>query len=139
MHRLKARRPHLQIVINGGLSALHACLAETEQVDGVMLGRAAYHDPYLLHRLDRALFEPQRDLLSRGELLRHLQPYAESQLASGVALKHLTRHLLGLFAGQPGGRQYRQILSEQAPRVGSDWSVVENALNAVEVLQGKAA
>ena len=139
VHRLKARRPHLQIVINGGLSSLLTCLAETEQVDGVMLGRAAYHDPFLLHQLYRALFEPQRDLLSRHELLRHLQPYAESQLASGVALKHLTRHLLGLFAGQQGGRQYRQILSEQAPRVGSDWSVVENALNAVEVLQGKAA
>ncbi|MEZ5455432.1 MAG: tRNA dihydrouridine(20/20a) synthase DusA [Lysobacteraceae bacterium] len=139
VHRLKARRPHLQIVINGGLSSLPACLAEMGQVDGVMLGRAAYHDPYLLHQLDRALFEPRRESLSRGDLLRGLQPYVETQLARGVALKHITRHVLGLFAGLPGGRVYRQILSEQAPRAGSGWSVVEQALQAVESQQGRAA
>lgn len=139
VHRLKARRPHLQIVINGGLSALPACLAEMERVDGVMLGRAAYHDPYLLHQLDRALFEPQRESLSRGDLLRGLRPYVEAQLARGVALKHITRHVLGLFAGHPGGRVYRRILSEQAPRAGSGWSVVEQALQAVESQHGRAA
>ena len=139
VHRLKARRPHLQIVINGGLSALPACLAEMDRVDGVMLGRAAYHDPYLLHQLDRALFEPQRESLSRGDLLRGLRPYVEAQLARGVALNHIPRHVLGLFAGLPGGRVYRQILSEQAPRAGSGWSVVEQALQAVESQHGRAA
>lgn len=139
VHRLKTSRPALRIVINGGLSSLEACLVQSRLVDGVMLGRAAYHDPYLLHRLDRALFEPQRELLPRVALLQSLQPYVESQLAHGVALKHLTRHVLGLFAGQPGGRIFRQILSEQAPRPGADWQVLETALRAVERNQGCTA
>ena len=139
VHRLKTSRPALRIVINGGLSSLEACLVQSRLVDGVMLGRAAYHDPYLLHRLDRALFEPQRELLPRVALLQSLRPYVESQLAHGVALKHLTRHVLGLFAGQPGGRIFRQILSEQASRPGADWQVLETALRAVERNQGCTA
>ena len=95
-----------------------------------MLGRAAYHTPYLLHRLDVAWFGGE--LRSRAELLRALQPYVEAQLASGVFLKHITRHLLGLFAGERGGRAFRQVLSEGAHRPGADWSLVERALAVTE-------
>jgi tRNA-dihydrouridine synthase A len=95
-----------------------------------MLGRAAYHDPYLLHRLDVAWFGGQ--LRSRGELLRAYRPYVEGQLAAGVYLKHITRHLLGLFAGERGGRAFRQVLSEGAHRPGADWSLLERALVLTE-------
>ncbi|MGN6513810.1 MAG: hypothetical protein ACTHKZ_09620, partial [Lysobacteraceae bacterium] len=71
-------------------------------------------------------------LQSRGELLRALRPYVEAQLARGVALKHITRHLLGLFAGERGGRAFRQVLSEGAHRPGADWALVEHALSSTE-------
>ncbi|HVJ38216.1 MAG TPA: tRNA dihydrouridine(20/20a) synthase DusA [Stenotrophomonas sp.] len=129
-YRLKRERPEVPVVINGGIAEVEAALAHLSQVDGVMLGRAAYHDPYVLHRLEAALTgaEPR----SRAELLRALRPYVEAQQARGLALKHITRHVLGLFLGQPGGRAFRQILSEGAHRPGADWSLVEQALAATE-------
>jgi tRNA-dihydrouridine synthase A len=130
-YRLKQERPDVPVVINGGISEVDAALAHLARVDGVMLGRAAYHDPYVLHRLEATLTgtEPQ----PRAELLRALRPYVEAQQAQGLALKHITRHVLGLFLGQPGGRAFRQILSEGAHRPGADWSLVEQALAATEL------
>ncbi|WP_279362203.1 tRNA dihydrouridine(20/20a) synthase DusA [Xanthomonas sacchari] len=125
-HRLKRERPHLQVVLNGGLAAVETAQAQLQAVDGVMLGRAAYHDPYVLHRLDAALTGAA--LRPRAELLRALRPYVEARLAEGLALKHITRHLLGLFHGQPGGRAFRQVLSEGAHRPGADWALLERAL-----------
>src|SRR5690606_30576561 len=110
--RLKVERPELQIVLNGGLLALEPCLGCTARLDGVMLGRAAYHDPWLLRQLDRALFEPGEPEGERRDALLAMQPYVEARLAEGTALKHIVRHLLGLFANQPGGRRFRQVLSE---------------------------
>lgn len=127
-YRLKQERPDLQVVVNGGIADHDEALAHVSQVDGAMLGRAAYHDPYLLHRLDATLFGTP--LRTRSELLRALRPYVEAQLARGVALKHVTRHLLGLFHGQPGGRAFRQVLSEGAHKPGADWRLVEAALAA---------
>ncbi|PZP61597.1 MAG: tRNA dihydrouridine(20/20a) synthase DusA [Pseudoxanthomonas spadix] len=127
-YRLKRERPQLTISLNGGIADLDAIATHLSQVDAVMLGRAAYHDPYLLHRADAQL--AGRQARPREELLRALRPYVEAALARGVALKHITRHVLGLYAGQPGGRQFRQILSEGAHRPGADWSLVERALAA---------
>lgn len=130
-HRLKRERPHLQVAINGGIADEATAAAQLAHVDGVMLGRAAYHDPYLLHRLDVAWFGgPMRP---RGELLRAFRPYVEAQLGRGVPLKHITRHVLGLFAGQRGGRAFRQMLSEHAHRPGAGWALVERALALTEV------
>ena len=130
-HRLKRERPHLQVAINGGIADEATAGAQLAHVDGVMLGRAAYHDPYLLHRLDVAWFGgPMRP---RGELLRAFRPYVEAQLGRGVPLKHITRHVLGLFAGQRGGRAFRQMLSEHAHRPGAGWALVERALALTEV------
>ena len=127
-HRLKQARPSLQIAINGGIADLDTATAQLEHVDGVMLGRAAYHDPHLLHRIDAAWSgTPQR---GRGELLRAWRPYVESQLARDVYLKHMAKHILGLFHGERGGRAFRQILSEGAYRAGADWSLIERALAA---------
>src|SRR5690606_18209360 len=111
-YRLKRERPDLQVLVNGGIATAEEATAHLQHVEGAMLGRAAYHTPYLLHRLDVAWFGGE--LRSRAELLRALQPYVEAQLASGVFLKHITRHLLGLFAGERGGRAFRQMLSEGA-------------------------
>ena len=129
--RLKRERPALPVVVNGGIATLEAAHEQLGHVDGVMLGRAAYHDPYLLHRLDAALWG--RVEQPREALLRALRPWIEARLAEGVALKHVVRHVLGLFHGQPGGRRFRQILSEGAHRPGADWALVEQALEATAV------
>jgi len=129
-YRLKRERPHLQVIVNGGIAGAEEATAHLAHADGAMLGRAAYHDPYLLHRLDVAWFGGT--LRTRGELLRALRPYVEAQLGRGVALKHITRHLLGLFAGERGGRAFRQVLSEGAHKPGADWSLLERALALTE-------
>ena len=128
-YRLKRDRPALTVIVNGGIATLHDAGTHLQHSDGVMLGRAAYHDPYLLHQMDVEWFggEPR----TREQLLRALRPYIETQLGNGMALKHITRHVLGLFHGQPGGRAFRQVLSEGAHKAGADWSLVERALQAV--------
>ena len=128
VHRLKRERPELVVSINGGLATVEEVLEHARGLDGAMIGRAAYHEPYRLHLMDRALFEPARAPEDRAGLLRKLRPYVEDCLARGVALKHISRHVLGLFHGQPGGRLFRQVLSEGAPRAGAGWELVERAL-----------
>ena len=125
-YRLKRERPDLQVVVNGGITTQAEATGHLAHADGAMLGRAAYHDPYLLHRLDVAWWGGP--LQSRATLLRGLRPHVEAQLAQGVHLKHVARHVLGLFAGERGGRAFRQVLSEGAHRPGADWSLVERAL-----------
>ncbi|GAA5000182.1 tRNA dihydrouridine(20/20a) synthase DusA [Pseudoluteimonas lycopersici] len=129
-YRLKAERPELQVVVNGGIADAVEARAHLDRVDGAMLGRAAYHTPYLLHELDVAWFGGE--LQSRGGLLRAYRPYIEAQLERGVQLKHIVRHVLGLFSGQPGGRGFRQVLSEGAHKPGAGWSLVERALALTE-------
>ncbi|HRP71789.1 MAG TPA: tRNA dihydrouridine(20/20a) synthase DusA [Luteimonas sp.] len=125
-YRLKAERPTLQVIVNGGIATLEEASAHLGHADGAMLGRAAYHDPWLLHRLDVAWFGGE--LSTRADVLRSMRPYVETQLARGAQLKHITRHLLGLFHGERGGRAFRQVLSEGAHRPGADWSLVERAI-----------
>ena len=129
-YRLKQERPALQVIVNGGIADAAEATKHLAHVEGAMLGRAAYHTPYLLHELDVAWFGGE--LHTRGELLRAYQPYVEAQLAKGVSLKHIVRHILGLFAGQPGGRAFRQVLSEGAHKPGADWALVEQAMALTE-------
>ena len=129
-YRLKRERPALQVVVNGGIADAAEATAHLAHVDGAMLGRAAYHTPYLLHELDVAWFGGA--LRSRADLLRAYRPYVEAQLDRGVFLKHIARHVLGLFAGQPGGRAFRQVLSEGAHKPGAGWALVEQALALTE-------
>lgn len=136
-YALKRDRPALAVIVNGGIANADEATAHLAHVDGAMLGRAAYHDPYLLHRLDVAWFGGA--LRTRGELLRRLRPYVETQLARGASLKHITRHLLGLFHGERGGRAFRQILSEGAHRPGADWTLVERALAVTGAVTRAAA
>jgi len=125
VYRLKREFPQLVVVINGGITTVAEVQAHLAQLDGVMLGRAAYHDPYLLAQVEAALYgEP---LPQRADVLRHLQPYVEAELARGTALKHVTRHLLGLYQGEPGARAFRRTLSEGAHLPGAGWALLEQA------------
>ncbi|WP_234411250.1 tRNA dihydrouridine(20/20a) synthase DusA [Rhodanobacter thiooxydans] len=126
VYRLKREFPALVVVINGGITTVAQVQAHLAQLDGVMLGRAAYHDPYLLAQVEHALHgEP---LPTRESVLQHLRPYVEAELARGTALKHISRHLLGLYQGEPGARGFRRILSEGAHLPGAGWALIERAL-----------
>src|SRR5690242_1894586 len=131
VYQLKREFAPLTVVINGGITTVDEVRGHLAQVDGVMLGRAAYHDPYLLAQVESALFgEP---LPSREAVLAHLRPYVEAELARGTAIKHITRHLLGLYQGQPGARSFRRVLSEGAHLPQAGWSLLEQALDPVRV------
>jgi tRNA-dihydrouridine synthase A len=112
--RLKARRPDLEIVLNGGIESFAVAEAHLGEVDGVMLGRAAYADPYLLAEVDRAVFGAEERPPSRLEVFDRFVPYVEAQLANGARLNQMTRHILGLFHGQPRARAFRRHLAENA-------------------------
>jgi tRNA-dihydrouridine synthase A len=131
VYRLKQEFPHLNVIINGGIHSLEECTQHLEHVDGVMLGRAAYHDPYLLSAVDRQLFENDAPIKTRTAVLEQLLPYIEQQMRSGATLHHITRHILGLYQGQSGARRFRRILSEGAPRPGATLEVLLNAAAAI--------
>lgn len=130
VHRLKRERPELTVVLNGGLSTLEAAEAELAGLDGVMLGRAAYHDPGLLGRVDRRLFGEGWDT-GAAEAVEAYLPYIGARLAEGVPLAAMTRHMLGVFTGRPGARAWRRILTVEAARRGAGIDVVQRALEAV--------
>ena len=113
VHRLKRDFPALTVVINGGLVDGATALAQLERVDGVMLGRAAYQQPWLVAELDRALFG-ERSARTLEQVLERYLSYVERELTAGTPLRSMTRHLLGLRAGLPGGRLWRRALSELA-------------------------
>ncbi|MFK2877457.1 tRNA dihydrouridine(20/20a) synthase DusA [Rhodanobacter hydrolyticus] len=126
VHRLKREFPQLVVAINGGITTVEQVQAQLAELDGVMLGRAAYHDPYILARLEHALYGTP--LPGREDVLRRLQPYIEAELKRGTALKHITRHLLGLYQGEPGARGFRRTLSEGAHLPGAGWALIEQAM-----------
>lgn len=128
---LKAARPDLTIILNGGIAGIDPCRDHLETFDGVMLGRAAYQTPGLLGRVDAELFAEGR-VVEAGEAVRAYEPYIAARLAEGASLHAMTRHMLGLFAGQPGARQWRRILSENAVKKGAGLEVLRAALGAVE-------
>ena len=114
VYRLKQAHPELEICINGGIETLDQAEAHLAHADGVMLGRAAYHNPYLLAEVDARFFADNRIAPTREEILERYTAYAERHLKDGIRLHHLTRHILGLYHGQPGARSYRRFLTEQA-------------------------
>jgi tRNA-dihydrouridine synthase A len=138
VYRLKHEFPQLTIVINGGIVAVEAAQEHLQHVDGVMLGRAAYHDPYVLARVEQALFGVP--LPERGDVLERLAPYVAAQIRGGEAVHHIARHVLGLFLGEPGARAFRRYLSEHMRATGSDFGVLRGALAALhEHAQVRAA
>jgi len=129
VRRLKRDFPALQVILNGGLKDEDTALAELAHVDGVMLGRAAYDDPALLGRLDAAIFG--REPVAIGDALDRYFAYAEREIEAGTRLRALTRHLMGAFAGRPGGRHWRRSLS--------DWPRREDDRATLDALRDLAA
>ena len=138
VHRLARDFPGLVIVLNGGLGDWTAIDRELGHVDGVMLGRAAYHDPYLLASADWKIFGDERPARSRAQVLRDLVSYAEREVARGTPLRSIARHVLGLYHGQSGGRRFRQILSDAARLRDAGPGLLLEALAAVEPAQATA-
>jgi tRNA-dihydrouridine synthase A len=134
VYRLKRERPDLTVVINGGVPDLDAAEAHLAEVDGVMLGRAAYHTPGLLGEADRRLFGGQEDVGPFAAVDRY-RPYIARQLAGGMHLAAMTRHMLGLFHGAPGARAWRRILTVEGVKPGAGLEVVDAALAAVSGAQ----
>lgn len=125
--RLKEARPDLTIIVNGGLASLQECETHLAHVDGVMVGRAAYQTPYMLADVDRQFFNDETDAPSRDAIIDALKPYAAAHLETGGRLIHITRHILGLYHGQPRGRLFRRHLSDLAPKPEANVSVLDAA------------
>ena len=133
VYQLKRDYPHLTIAINGGVTDLEQAKQHLQYVDGVMVGREAYQNPYMLAQVDAELFADHHPVLTRHDVVMQMLPYIDAHLSSGAGtLSHITRHMLGLFQGVPGARAWRRHLSENAPRKGADTSVVLAALKHVQ-------
>lgn len=132
--RMKAERPDLNISVNGGVTSLEATEAFlADGFDGVMIGRAAYHDPMsVLAEADQRIFEGDAPAPDAEDVVRSMLPYIEGRLAKGDRLGQITRHMLGLFQGRPGARRWRRVLSEGAHKPGAGPRLVEEALSAIE-------
>lgn len=132
VHRLKQDFPHTTIVINGGIASLASARRHLRAVDGVMLGRAAYHTPFLLNEVDAELFAERCRNRDRFEIFSSYIEYTEAELATGTPARHLVKPLHYLFQGQPGARQWRRYLSEQCSAAGAGIDTFRRALDCVE-------
>ena len=140
VRRLKRERPHLSISINGGITSLDEAEAHLDardelgdgvQLDGVMMGRAAYHEPALLGQADRRLFGAATPDVDAYAALDRYRPYLAARLEEGVALPAMTRHMLGLMHGRPGARAFRRILTVESIVAGAGLEVLDRAVDAV--------
>ncbi len=139
VHRLKKSLPQLTILLNGGLETLEQAAPHLEKLDGVMLGRSAYHMPWILNDVDPTYANEQPQHATRRDVVLAMLPYIEEQLQTGLYLHRVTRHMLGLYHAQPGGRMWRQIISTEACKPGADTSVLLRALDVVEKQAAKQA
>jgi tRNA-dihydrouridine synthase A len=133
VHRLKRDFPELTFVINGGLLTVEVAMAQLRNVDGVMLGRAAYHDPYVLAQLDARLHG--HPVASRRDVVKAMTGYASHETASGTPLRAIARHMLGLYHGQPGARIWRRMLSDARLLERNEPGLLEQAMRETEARQ----
>jgi tRNA-dihydrouridine synthase A len=134
VYRLKNDFPGLTIVLNGGIRHLEEAALHLGHVDGVMVGREAYHNPWVLSRVDARFFADPGEVADRALIVERMLPYIERELSAGTELKHITRHMLGLFQGVPGARAWRRHLGEHAPRAGAGPEVILDALAAADAV-----
>ncbi|WP_460273619.1 tRNA dihydrouridine(20/20a) synthase DusA [Celeribacter sp. ULVN23_4] len=129
VHEMKCAFPDLHLSINGGVQSLETVEEELKHMDGVMVGRAAYHQPYdILGTADQRLFDATTEPLTRHEVAFAMEDYIGQHIAAGGKLAQVTRHMLGLFAGQPGARRWKRVLSEGAHKEGAGFDLVKEAL-----------
>lgn len=131
VYQLKKDFPSLEIIINGGFISIDQILDQYHHVDGVMIGRAVYQNPYLLADVDKIIFQDHSPVKSRHEILEEFMEYVEQNLSRGVYLSHMTRHILGLFQGQTGARAFRRTISELAYQSGAGIDVLKRAASKV--------
>ncbi|MGB7756790.1 MAG: tRNA-dihydrouridine synthase, partial [Salinisphaera sp.] len=131
VYRLAADFPDLPMSINGGIVDLDTAAAQLEHVNGVMIGREAYRNPYAMAEVDARFFGDDTPVPSRRNVVEAMRGYIARQLAAGGSLKHVTRHMLGLFHAQPGGRAWRRVLSEQGSGPDAGLEVIDAALACV--------
>ena len=131
VYRLKQDFPRLQIIINGGFKTMAQVEQQLTHVDGVMIGREAYQNPWMLADVDSRIFKQPASARSRKEVVERMLPFVEQQQALGVPVHRITRHMLGLFQGQPGARSWRRHLSEHAHRPGAGPEILSEALALV--------
>ena len=131
VYQIKNDFPDLSIIINGGITDLDQSIGHLGHVDGVMLGRAAYQNPFLLAKVDQRLFNSKRSPIDRATIIQKLMPYCEKELALGTPLHHITRHIMGLFRGYPGGKLWRRYLSTKAIESNATSNTVFEALQKI--------
>jgi tRNA-dihydrouridine synthase A len=133
VHRLKQDFPHLEIVLNGGIKSVPEAMEHLGPTDGVMIGRAAYETPWCLHDADQLIWGASDEdaPATRHDVVRRYLPYMQARLDEGVYLKHMARHILGLFQGMRGARAWRRYLSEKAPDKTAGIEIIEQALALV--------
>ncbi len=134
VYRLKSELPGLTVVINGGVEDIDTAREHLDHVDGVMIGRAAYHDPWLLAQCEHAFIGGAAPA-TRDSLLEPMSRYLADNVAQGVPVKHITRHVLGLFQGQPGAKVWRRYLSEHAHREDDNAEILREAVTAMRTVQ----
>ncbi len=132
VHQLKVSFPHLKLILNGGLTSPLGDVSHLNDLDGLMYGREAYHNPWILSFADSLTHGVAAPVSSRGQVVEEMLPYINSLTKSGLPLHRITRHMLGLYHGQPGGRIWRQILSTEGCKPGAGMQVLQKALLAVE-------
>ncbi len=135
VHRLKRDFPQLEIVINGGITSLKQAHDQLQFVDGVMIGREAYHNPWILAKADSELFHEDTPHPTRHQVVEAMVPFIERELARGTPLSRITRHMLGLFQGEPGARTWRRHLSENAHRKGAGIDTLLEAASKVPAVR----
>jgi tRNA-dihydrouridine synthase A len=128
VYQLKKDFPQLEVIINGGITSLDQAEEMLEHVDGVMMGREAYHNPYIMADVDMRFFGSVSDPLSRHKIVALLIAYIQEQLKTEVRLNSVSRHISGLFHGEPGSRGWRRYISENISKSGSDENVILEAL-----------
>ncbi|MDY6922925.1 MAG: tRNA dihydrouridine(20/20a) synthase DusA [Pseudomonadota bacterium] len=143
VRRLKRERPHLSVTINGGVASMNEAevhMDDTDgvQLDGVMLGRAAYHEPAILGEADRRLFGAGAPDVDAFAAIDRYRPYMAARLEEGVHLPAMTRHMLGLMHGRAGARAFRRILTVESVRPGAGLDVVDRAVGAVREAEARA-
>ncbi len=131
VYQMKRDFPELEIIINGGIKTLEQSKQHLEYVDGVMVGRDAYHNPYMMNQVDEYLYGEARDDKTEIDLLDQYMEYMQKQIDKGVYLKHMSRHLLGLFIGQPGAKAWRRHISENAHKEGAGIEVIQQAVGYI--------
>ena len=132
--QLKKEHPELEIIINGGITTLEQSLHLLDDLDGVMLGREIYQNPYLLAEVDQRIYGVDRPVVSREEVMEGFIAYASDQIAKGVRINYMTRHILGLYQGLAGSRKFRRVISEQAYKPNAGIEVIKAALGVLNEL-----